>query len=327
MEIYSIDEAFLRLDGLTEAPEALARRAKEEVVRWTGIPVSIGLGTTKTLAKVANRRAKKDPVSGGVVDLTAGADVEAALAATPTGDIWGVGPRYAKMLAGLGVATALDFIRLPRELVQKRMTVAGLHTWLELRGIPCFGLEETPPPKKTIINSRSFGRRVTELADLEESLAYHVVRAAEKLRVQGSVCSRLMVFIQTGRFVEGTPSYSNAAEGGLDVPTANPAKLIRLAHGLVETIFRSGLDYKKCGVMLSGIEQAGTRRLTFFEAPAESSVKEKSLLLAVDAINAKWGRRTVDVAACGTAKPWAMRQESRSPRSTTVWEEIAVVRA
>ena len=323
IEIYSIDEAFLRLDRLSEAPVTLARRAKEEVGRWTGIPVSIGLGSTKTLAKVANRRAKKDPAGGGVCDLTGGADVEAVLAATAVGDVWGVGPRYAKMLAGLGVATALDFIRLPRDLVQKRMTVVGLHTWLELKGIPCLGMEETPPPKKSIINSRSFGRRVKELADINESLAYHTVRAAEKLRAQCSVCSRMMVFIQTSRFEQGAPYYSNSAEGGLEVATANPAKLIRLAHSLLETIFRPGLDYKKCGVMLSGIEQAGGRRLTFFEPTAEASTKEKALLQAVDTINAKWGRRTVDIAACGTAKPWAMRQESRSQRSTTVWEEIA----
>jgi DNA polymerase V len=326
MEIYSIDEAFLRLDGLSEAPDLIARIAKEEVGRWTGIPISIGLGTTKTLAKVANRRAKKDPASGGVFDLTRPESVEAVLSATATGDIWGVGPRYAKILAGLGVFTALDFIRLPRELVQKRMTVVGLHTWLELRGISCLGLEETPP-KKTIINSRSFGRRVTELADLKEALAYHVVRAAEKLRAQGSVCSRLMVFIQTSRFEQGAPYYSNAAEGGLEVPTANPAKLIRLAHGLVDTIYQPGLDYKKAGVMLSGIESAGGRRLTFFETSPQATDKETALLKAVDAINAKWGRRAMDVAACGTAKPWAMHQGARSPRSTTVWEEIAVVRA
>ncbi|MBF0481033.1 MAG: Y-family DNA polymerase [Desulfovibrionaceae bacterium] len=327
IEIYSIDEAFLRLDRLNDAPAALAKRAKEEVGRWTGIPVSIGLGSTKTLAKIANRRAKKDPANGGVFDLTGGADVEAGLAATAISDVWGIGPRYAKMLAGLGVATALDFIRLPRELVQKRMTVAGLHTWLELRGISCIGMEESPPPKKSIINSRSFGRRITELADIKESLAYHVVRAAEKLRAQGSVCSRLLVFIQTSRFEQGVPYYSPTAEGGLPVATANPSKLVKLAHDLAETIFKPGLEYKKAGVMLTGIERADARRLTFFEPEAQADGREKTLLRTIDAINAKWGRRTVDIAACGTAKPWAMRQESRSPRSTTVWEEIAVVRA
>jgi DNA polymerase V len=327
MEIYSIDEAFLDLAGLPGSAEGQARAIRETVPRWTGIPVSVGIGPTKTLAKLANRAAKKRPECGGVLDFAACSDPDALLAATPVEDVWGIGRRHAAMLAGHGVTTALAFRELPRDFVQKRMTVQGLHTLLELRGQPCIALEKAPPPARSLMVSRSFGRPVTALNELAEAVAEYATRAAARLRARGLVAAGVETYLQTYADATGRPPYANAAFAAPQTATAHTGELIAAATKALETIFRPGFRYKKAGVILLGLEPAGCRQLSLLAAPPETSARSRRLMAALDAVNAKWGQGALAPAACGLAKPWAMRQARRSPRYTTVWDELPVARA
>ena len=327
MEVYSIDEAFLDLAGLPGGPEATARDLRETVARWTGIPVSVGIGPTKTLAKLANRAAKKRPESGGVLNLAACSDLDAVLAATPVEDVWGIGRRHAVMLEGFGIRTALAFRELPRAFVQKRMTVQGLHTLLELCGQPCIDLEHAPPPARTLMSSRSFGRAVTTLDELAEAVAEYAARAAARLRARGLVASGVQTYVQTYAGKDGRPPYANAAFAAPRAATAHTGELITAARQALETIFRPGHRYKKAGVILLGLEPVGRRQLSLLDASPEADARGGRLMAALDAVNAKWGKGALVPAACGIDKPWAMRQARRSPRYTTVWDELPVARA
>ncbi|WP_341482496.1 Y-family DNA polymerase [Fundidesulfovibrio agrisoli] len=324
MEVYSIDEAFLELDGLPGGPEPHARMIRERVRRDTGIPVSIGVAPTKTLAKAANRLAKKDPSMRGVLVLPEGEARRELLARLDVEDVWGIGPRHGRRLRERGVRTALDFMALPREFVRKAMTVGGLHTWLELHGTPCLPLELAPKPKQSIISSRSFGRPVTSLEHLREALGQYISRAAEKLRAQKSRAASILVFVQTNTFIEGEPQYSASQSQALDPPTDDTPRLIAQGAAVLERIFRPGFRYKKAGVMLCGIEPAQGAQLSLLHAPDERGGR---LMAALDTINARWGRDTLFPAACGVERTWRMRQGRRSPRYTTVWEELPVARA
>lgn len=323
MEVYSIDEAFLNLTGISGAADH-ARRIRDTVHHWTGIPVSIGIGPTKTLAKAANRLAKKRPEFNGVLDLPEGQALEALLGSLDVEDVWGIGRKYGARLKARGVRSALDFMRLPRGFVLKSMTVGGLHTWLELHGTPCISLEQAPPDKKAIVSSRSFGRPVELLAELEEALAHYVSRAAEKLRAQKSVAQTILVFVQTNTFIASQPQYSAAHSLALHPPASSTPLLIRRGLEALRHIFRPGFRYKKVGVMLSGIEPAAGVQLTLFDQPDS---RGDALMAALDRVNAKWGRGTLTPAAAGIQRPWSMRQNRRSPRYTTSWSELPVALA
>jgi DNA polymerase V len=327
LEIYSIDEAFLDLTGLPGGAAEHARRIREEVRRWTGIPVSVGLAPTKTLAKLANRAAKKDPRTGGVLDFAAHPDSEALLESVPAGDVWGIGRRHAAMLASCGIDNARQFRDLPRPFVQKRMTVRGVHTLLELRGFSCIDLEKAPPPPKTIMFSRSFCKAATDRDTLAEAVADYVSRAAARLRAKGLVAGGVQVFVQTYADATGRPPYANLGVAAPQRLTAHTPTLINLAQAALGDIFRSGHRYKKAGVILTGLEIEAGRQLSLLDAPAPEAKREKRLMAALDAVNAKWGRDMLVSAAGGIERPWGMRQALRSPRYTTVWDELPVVTA
>ncbi|GAB6036282.1 Y-family DNA polymerase [Fundidesulfovibrio butyratiphilus] len=325
MEVYSIDEAFLDLTGLPD-PQYIVRQVSRTVARDTGIPVSIGVGPTKTLAKVANRLAKNNPQPDGVLVLPDSPQArEPYLAALDVEDVWGVGRRHGARLKRQGVATALDFMRLPRDQVRKRMTVVGLHTWLELHGTPCLGMERGPVPKKSIVSSRSFGRPVTRLDELEEAVAYHASRAGARLRAQNGVAGSLLVYLQTNTFLENQPQYCAADTQALTPTTSHTPRLAATAIRVLGRLFRPGYRYKKVGVMLSALEPVGSTQLSLLPDPAGQAGER--FMAVLDAVNAKWGRDTLTCAAAGLARPWRMRQEKRSPRYTTRWEELPVARA
>ena len=327
VEIYSIDEAFCDLTGVPGGAQAFGRRLRATVHAWTGIPVSVGIGSTKTLAKLANRFAKKQERCRGVFDFTASPDPDRVLGWTEIGDVWGIGPRHAERLRKVGVDNALKFRELKRDWVQKKMTVAGLHTLLELRGWPCIDFAGGPANKKTIVSSRSFGHPVTRLEDMLEATAKYTTRAAEKLRRQKSVASNIMVYLQTNSFKLGQPQYSNTLSIPLAVATAHTPTLIRAARSGMERIFREDFQYKKCGVMLSGLGPEHGRWLNLLALPPAHRPDDRPLMQAVDALNSRWGRDTVSFAASGLKQGWKMKREMRSPRYTTVWEEILTVRA
>ncbi|OLN31333.1 Error-prone, lesion bypass DNA polymerase V (UmuC) [Desulfovibrio sp. DV] len=326
LEIYSIDEAFLDLTGMPGDVAGYSRHIRETVVRWTGIPVSIGLGPTKTLAKVANKLAKKDPALEGVLDFGTCPDPDALLERVNVEDVWGIGRRYAAMLERHGVTNARQFRDLPRDFVRKRMTVGGLHTLLELRGIPCIDLETIAPAKKSVAASRSFGKPVVHIEEMREALAVYVTRAAERMRAGRLVANGVTVWVQTNTFIAGEPQYANSAFGALPMATAHTAEILTVALQVLDRIFRKGYRYKKAGVMLSGLESFGCRQLSLLEPATLANPKGERLMAVLDKTNARWGRDTLRFAACGIKQDWKMKQAMRSPHYTTSWLELPVVK-
>jgi DNA polymerase V len=324
MEVYSIDESFLALDGM-EAPERSghARSIRSTVRQWTGIPVSVGIGPTKTLAKLANSTVKKTPGMEGVFDLGECPSVEEMLERTDVEKVWGIGPERAALLRRNGIETALHLRDAPDRWVQKHLTVVGFRTVLELRGIPCLPLEAAPPPRKTVTCSRSFGRTVERLAELREAVAFHVSRAAEKLRAEGLAASRLEVFIHTSQFSDA-PRYAASHTVRLALATHYTPRLVAAAHRVLERIYRPGYAYKRAGITLTHLVPEAQIQLSLFES-REGADKERRAMAAVDAINRKMGGETVRLASSGFRRGWSMRQERRSNRCSTHWEEILKV--
>ena len=249
MEVYSIDEAFLQLPNNFNEEHARVLRAK--ILQWTGIPVCIGIGSTKLLAKLANRYAKKNKaLTGGVFDLTHYWDPDGIMSETPTDGLWGVGKNLALRLKGMGIKTALDFQHADPAAIRMSMGVVGKRLFRELNGIPCLALEKNPPDRKGVMASRSFGSAVESLEELEEALANHVARASEKERRFSLLATRMEVFLQTNRFKKEEPQYSLGIGITLDRPTHSTSELMTVARVLLKRIYRPGYRYKKTGVQL-----------------------------------------------------------------------------
>ncbi len=325
MEVYSIDEAFLDLTGFQGSLEDYGRKIKGTVYRWTGIPTSVGIGPTKTLAKIANRIAKRRKEAKGVFDITDHPDIDRILEGVEVGDVWGIGRRYARLLSGRGILNAKQLRDLPDKFVRQRMTVMGLRTVTELRGQPCIGLDEAVPDKKNLLTSRSFGQPVRKRAELEQAVAEYASMSAEKLRRQSSRASAVSVFIETDVFGD-EPQYRNFATTGLAVPTAYTPDIIRAAHQALDRIFRLGYAYKKAGVMLSGVVPDSRVQLDAFAYDGGIQIKQ-SVMRALDSINIRMGRNKVFYAAQGVKRTWGMRQNKLSKRFTTRWDEIPTVKA
>lgn len=327
MEIYSIDEAFLFLNNLPETPEKFARKIRKNILKWVGIPTSIGIGSTKTLAKIANCFAKKHPEHGGVLNLVENPDTPAYLGQTPIEDIWGIGRKHSLFLKSYNIRNALDLSNQTRDWVKSKMTVTGLQTLMEIQGIPCLSLENSSVPNKSIISSRSFGQCVHSIDQLKESIACYVIRAAEKLRAQKSVCSNIMVFIHTNKFKKSDPQYSCSHQARLPFPTDYPSDLIKCAWEILEKIYKPDHEYKKAGVMLSGFEPRNCMQMTFFTPPKSRRIQKRKVMEVMDRINSIWGRNTLKPAAAGTEKPREMEKKLLSPRYTTSWKELPVAKA
>ena len=323
IEIYSIDEVFLNLEPLAGRDvDLICRRARRAVLQWTGIPISIGLGTTKTLAKLANRIAKKDPSAQGVYRLpTLESERTGTLAATAVEDVWGIGRRWAKRLHEIGIRTALDLSRVPPIEIRREFNVVAMRTALELRGTPCQEVEEVEAPRKTLVRSRSFGTMVTRWEDMSEAIATHAVRAAEKLRGEGGHAGRISVFIQTNRFREDLPQYGRSGSCELQPVTDVTPVILANALEIGRRLWRPGFHYKKAGVMLCELAFEEVQG-TLFDRRDEK--RDERLMTAIDRINQRMGSETVHPAATGfkDRRSWAMRQSFRSPRYTTQWTDI-----
>ncbi|MBE1427255.1 DNA polymerase V [Desulfomicrobium macestii] len=325
-EVYSIDECFLLLRGLgTSSLLETAREIRRTVRKWTGIPVCVGLARTKTLAKIANRLAKKAD-GDGVRLLEDEADIDRILGDMDTGDIWGIGRKSALRLSSCGVHTALDLKNQADDWIRRQLTVTGLRTALELRQIPCIALEDTPPPARSLVCSRSFGTRIESLESLEEAVSAYVQRAAEKLRRKGLVAAAVQVFLETNRFQPG-PRYAGSRCRALAAPTADTLDLHGPALEILRDIHKPGYKYQKAGVILLDLSPAGNRQLSFLEPHGEEKTRRDALMRVMDRINTVHGRGSLTLAASGLGKKsWHMRQERRSPCYTTSWAELPLVR-
>ena len=325
IEIYSIDEAFLGLTGFrTRDLEELGRRMKQTVEKWTGIPVSVGISSTKTLAKIANHHAKKIPAFKGSLCIMDEDRIKKALERTPVGEIWGIGRQYDKFLRQNHIENALQLRDADDKFVDHYMTSVGLKTVLELRGFSCIDMDEAPSSKKSIVNSRSFGKQVSDLAELQEAVSNYTTRAAEKLRKQKCVAGHIMVFLSTNRFKEGA-QYSNSLSTTLFPPTAYTPDLIRVALSLLEELYLPGFEYKKAGVMFADIIAEADVPLSFIEA-CYLDDKRKALMDIVDKLNRKHGQDTLFYASSGIQKDWQMRRAKLSPCFTTRWSDLPKVK-
>ena len=328
MEVYSIDEAFLGLNGFSRLDfTKYCRQMRSRVKKWVGIPISIGIGSTKTLCKIASKVAKKSRT--GVVNLLEmnPGEVDEILKNTEVGDIWGIGRQYEKKLKNKGILSALELRNAPDAWVKKELGgVVGLRLVHELRGFPCYPLEDQPEPKKQIISSRSFGSPVNNFEDLAAALAQYVSTAAEKLRKQNSVTADLTVFLATNSFKSEDPQYSNSGHCQLAFPTASTSLLTSFAVKALRAIYKEGYNYKKCGVMFTDMGSNKNIQLSLFDNPVLREEKNKRLMGAIDEINGRFGGGAIRLARSAyNEKAWLMRRESLSKRFTTRWDELLEV--
>lgn len=336
-EIYSIDESFVAVDGIRDVKER-AVRVRERILQWLGIPCGVGIGATKTLAKLANHVAKTAERKPGsypselaqVCNLSAlpAQDFDDVLAATEVGDVWGLGPRLSAQMNAEGILNALQVAHMDPAVARRKWSVTVERTVRELQGLPCIALEEAEPDKKEIASTRSFGRVVTELADLLEAVTAFATRAAEKLRKQDGHAGEVLVFVHTSPFRRQDKQYSRNAVVPLRKPTSDTQLLVQAAIAGMRAIYRPGYNFAKAGVVLLDLTAASIEQCELdLDEPPEDRGK---LMSALDGINRRYGRGTVYVASEGvrrSKRAWIMKQEWRTPNYTTCLEDIPLARA
>lgn len=326
MEVYSIDESFLDLTGFDHLDlQNYGQQIRARVLQWTGLPVCVGIAPSKTLAKLANHIAKKRPSFNGVCNLgaMAPAEVEQLLSEIDVGEVWGIGRRLSAHLKAMNIKTVAQLRSADVGTIRARFGVVTERTVRELRGISCIELEESPADKQQIICSRSFGRPITTLDELQEALAMHVARAGEKIRGQEGAASTLTIWIETNPFKPNAPQYSRSVAIPLPTPSDDTRQLTRVALWALKNIYRSGFEYKKCGCMLGEITPKAHAQADLFSTGGDRSTKATA---AIDRINEKFGRGSIKSAAEGTRKSGRMRREKISPGYTTDWAGLMVVR-
>jgi DNA polymerase V len=324
IEMYSIDEAFLNLTGfehldLTE----YGRKIKKSIKQWTGIPVSVGIARTKTLAKLANRIAKKNPEKQGVANLLDPKDEIEALSKIAVEDVWGIGSSSAKLLQSRGIRTALDLRNADDRWIKKKMGIVGLRTVMELRGISCLPLEDCRPTRKGMMISRMFGKPIETLTELKEAMAMYLSRAAEKLRNENLAANVLSIYVMTDRFKE--PYYSRVTTIELPVATNDTQELLYQGLRAVEALYRKGLQFKKGGVMVSDLVDADHVQQNLFDS--EDRDRSKRLMQAMDQVNSTMGAETLRFAVAGINRNWKVMANHKSKRYTTSWDELANAKA
>ena len=333
LEVYSIDESFLQIETVLKPYQdtiELGQKIKQQVKDTTGLPVCVGIGASKTLAKLANHLAKKHKQFSGVCDVNAMNKEELYqwMSETEVGEVWGIGRQIAKKLKAQHIHSAFDLLQASPQAMRQQFGVVMERLCYELRGVSCLKLEEVAPTKQQIIASRSFGKLVTSQAELAQSVATHAARAAEKLRNQDSVTGALTVFIQTNPFKQHEPQHHQSVTIPLSDATDNTLTLTNAALAGLQQIYQPNFRYKKAGVILNLISDKPTIQQSLFE-DIESKGKSAHLMKAMDQINTRFGNAVVRSAAAGTngsKQVWQMRSGNKSPNYTTQWDELPVAR-
>ena len=337
-EIYSIDESFIDLTGVRGDLVERAHKIRSRILQWVGIPTCVGIGATKTLAKLANHIAKTAERKPGsyptelaqVCNLAAmsQAEFEATMRATAVNEVWGVGRQISKGLMAGGVQSVHDLMQLDNAALRGGWGVVLERTVRELRGISCIDLDHSPAPRKEIACTRSFGRPVTDLSDLDQAVTEFASRAAEKLRRQHSLAAQILVFIRTSPFRQDA-QYSRSMVVPLRRPTADTAQLVQAALAGLKMIYRSGFKFAKAGVMLMDLQSDADFQQEL-DLEDDTPADNTQLMTAMDAINQRYGKGTMKIASAGLAgnqRVWSMRQERRTPGYTTCWDDLPVARA
>ncbi|MHB1677158.1 MAG: Y-family DNA polymerase [Sulfuriferula sp.] len=326
-EVYSIDECFLDLAGMPGDLTQTGQSIRQRIKQWVGVSVCVGIAATKTLAKLANHVAKKRPEYKGVCNFKTmtPAQIETLFADIEAGEVWGIGKNLAPQLQAGGIRTVLQLRDFDVARLRQHFGIVMERTVRELRGECCLEMSAIAPSRQQIVSSRSFGRYVTELAELEEAVSTYMSRAAEKLRLQSSVASTVHVSLRTNPNKKDGPQYHPGKTVGLPQATSDTSKLVAIALTCLHSIYREGYQYQKAGVMLSDIGQARTQQGDLFaeEATPKNSTNLMSLL---DKINLKMGTGTIQLASSGINQAWLAKTENRSPAYTTSWLELPVVR-
>ena len=325
LEIYSIDEAFLQFKGFDLFDlEAEGYRMRKQVRRWTGIPVSIGMGPSKSLAKIANKIAKKyDSKTGGIYCINNEDKRVKALKSTAIGDVWGIGRQHCKRLESIGVRNAWQFTMLPNDWIRKQMSILGLRLKKDLQGLPHIQLEEVQPSKKGIATTRSFEGTLADFKDLEERISTFASSCAEKMRKQKSSCTALIVFLRSDPHKQGVTPYRNSCVLTLPYATNSSITLSKYAVLGLHKIFKKGILYKKAGVVMMGLIPTANRQLPLFGG---EEAKHLLIMKALDLINKRFGPHQMKLANQDLQYTWKMKQEHLSQRYTTEISEIIKVK-
>ena len=321
-EIYSIDEAFVELSSLPIDYESYAHQLRQTILQHTGIPVSIGIASTKTLAKVANHKAKKDDSLNGVCSLVNYNNIDQILELTEVGDVWGVGRRLSKKLINHGIHNAKLLKNCSDSWIRKMMSVNGLKTITELRGISCIPLEEYSMTRKSCCTTRSFGKLLTNLDDIEQAVTTFARRAAERIRSESLAASCVSVFVRTNPFDKKSAYYSNGASRTLSHPTHDSITIIETSLLLTKRIFKNNYQYKKAGVLLSGLCDDSEIQETLFE---KNYNQNSDLMSAIDAINYRYGRDTLQMASECKVGNWKQKRENCTRNYTTQIDRLLLV--
>ena len=324
IEVYSIDEAFFNLEGYDEPLEELGQRIRTTIRRHTGIPVSIGIAPTKTLAKIAAKLAKQYPRLNGCCYMHRPEDIRKVLSKFPLRDVWGIGRRYGKAFDQMQILTAQQFVELDKQWVQGRMGITGVRTWQELQGIPSLPMDDLSASRQQITVSRSFPHEIYDCTELEHIVAEFATMCGEKLRRQGSLCRTIHCFVMTNRHRSDQPQHVEQATHRFTAPTDSTLSLVKAGRELLRAIYRTGFGYKKAGILLGDFEQRGTQQQVLFDAPADP--RHERLMEVLDRVNRHYGHGALKTAAEGE-KPFQMNREHVSRRYTTEWSELLTVKA
>jgi DNA polymerase V len=326
VEVYSIDEAFLDFSGLRHLDlTEYSKEIQQKILKWLGLPISIGIGESKTLAKIANKISKKNKELNGILNLDGYKQIDSLLANVPVNDVWGIGRRTARKLERYGINTAKQLKYADDMWILKKFGVTIQRTVWELRGQGVEHHDSVPEKKKGICNSRSFGRSVYSIDDIKEAVSDYVTTAAVKLRKQNSVAGVLLVYLRSHNFLD-EKYYSNLAQIKIAKPTNDTLELISYAIEGIEKIFKKGYNYKKTGVILTDIISSSEIQDEIFDSPEEKE-KKAGLMKAMDLVNKKFGWKKLRVASSGIEQSWWMRSNMRTPAYTTDWKQIPRVKA
>lgn len=331
VEPYSIDEMFIHGDGFSRRQlQDHAQEIHSKVRRYTGIPVCVGLAATRTLAKLANRAAKKVPGYAGVCVLSPGAaDAQALLEQTPLGDVWGVGHRLVERLALMGLYTAADLAAQDPKRIRRSFSVTLERTARELQGNPCIEMNDTDRPRDRIMTSRSFGRLTSNQDEIRQAIRQHAQRSAEKLRAQDSKARAVYVFLKTNRHRPDLAQYSPSAIVELPEPTDDSRQILHAATQALQAIYRPNYLFMKAGVMLIDLVDANRQQLSLLDTPEREAQRERDhrLMATLDQLNQKMGRGTVTLGRPSPKAAWHLRCANRMPRYTTRWDELPKTQA
>ena len=324
IEIYSIDEAFLNLASIKdENLLEYGNKIRKTILKWTGIPTSIGIATTKTLSKAANYIAKKE--KSGVIDLVNSKQIDELLSEIKINDVWGVGRQLTNFYIKNGINTAYQLKNISNSWIKKNTNVFGSRTAMELKGIPCISLEAYQEKRKNCCVSRSFGKKVTKLEELSESVAKHCLNAAAKIRLDNQTTKRITVFIRTSPFQKDKNYYANSKDIDLPIRTNDSIELVKQALSVLKYIYRAGYKYQKAGIILSGLSDVDVYKKNLFSS-INNEDKRKKLMKAIDHTNTKYGHQALSIAEAGLKKKWNVKRQYSSKIDTACFDFLPTVK-